>query len=117
MKSDSRFTAVRFFNNSIAGMSVRQSAYGREYVEMDINRINGDGYGTGEIPMGLGMNLMMNQAAMQGYAGLTESEKEHLIMRCRDAGSKEEMQRIVDEMAPGTDVRAIVDEEKDGKLF
>lgn len=105
------------FSNNIAGMSMGQPADGREYVEMDINRINGEGYGTGEIPLGLGMNLMMNQAAMQGYAGLTESEKEHLIMRCRDAKSKEEMQRIVDELAPGMDVRAIVDEEKGGKLF
>ena len=81
---------------------------------MDINGINGDGYGTGELPVGLGMNLMQNGAAMMGYAGLTESEKEHLIMRCRDARSKDEMQKIVDDLAPGTDVQAILDEEKDG---
>lgn len=84
---------------------------------MDINGISGDGYGTGELPMGFGMNLMQNEAAMRGYAGLTESEKEHLIMRCRDARSKDEMQKIVDDLAPGTDVQAIMDEEEDGKIF
>lgn len=78
---------------------------------MDFNGVSGEDYGISGVPMGLGMNLM-NEAAMQGYAGLTESEKEHLIMRCRDARSRDEMQRIVDELAPGTDVRAIVDEVK-----
>lgn len=44
-----------------------------------------------ELPVGFGMALAMNEQAMQGYAALTETEKEHLILRCRDAGSKEEM--------------------------
>lgn len=89
---------------------------------MDFNGVTGEGYGTGYgadgiLPMGLGMNLMMNEAAMQGYAGLSESEKEHLIMRCRDARSKGEMQKIVDDLAPGTDVQAIMNEEKDNRFF
>ena len=88
---------------------------------MDFNGVSGEGYGTGygagDIPLGLGMNLMMNETAMQGYAGLTEAEKEHLIMRCRDAKSKGEMQKIVDDLAPGTDVQAIMDEERDNRIF
>ena len=88
---------------------------------MDFNGVSGEGYGTGygagDISVGFGMNLMMNEAAMQGYAGLTESEKEHLIMRCRDARSRSEMQKIVDDLAPGTDVQAIMDEEKDNRFF
>ncbi len=88
---------------------------------MDFNGVSGEGYGTGygagDISAGFGMNLLMNEAAMQGYAGLTESEKEHLIMRCRDARSRDEMQKAVDELAPGTDVRAIMDEERDGRVF
>ena len=38
-----------------------------------------------ELPVGFGMALAMNEQAMQGYAALTETEKEHLILRCRDA--------------------------------
>lgn len=41
-----------------------------------------------ELPVGFGMALAINEQAMQGYAALTETEKEHLILRCRDAGSK-----------------------------
>ena len=41
------------------------------------------------------------------YAGLTESEKEDLILRCRDAKTKEEMQRIVDSLVQDTDVSAL----------
>ncbi len=86
---------------------------------MDINGISGEGLPMSAegIPVGFGMNLMRNEGAMQGYAGLTESEKEHLIMRCRDARSKSEMQKIVDDLAPGTDVEAIVDEERQGRVF
>ena len=40
-----------------------------------------------ELPVGFGVALAMNEQAMQGYAALTETEKEHLILRCRDAGS------------------------------
>ena len=88
---------------------------------MDCNGIDGESMATGSgsdgIPMGFAMNLMMNDGAMQGYAGLTEAEKENLLMRCRDAKSKGEMQRIVDDLAPGTDVRAIMDEEREGRFF
>lgn len=34
-----------------------------------------------ELPVGFGMALAMNEQAMQGYAALTETEKEHLILR------------------------------------
>lgn len=88
---------------------------------MDFNGVSGEGYGTGygagDISVGFGMNLLRNEAAMQGYAGLTEAEKEHLIMKCRDARSKGEMQKIVDDLAPGTDVQAIVDEERGDRIF
>lgn len=53
-----------------------------------------------ELPLGFGMALAMNEPAMQGYARLTESEKEQIILKCRDASSKEEMQKIVDSLVP-----------------
>lgn len=79
---------------------------------MDMNGITGDGFGMQDLPLGFGFALAMNEPAMKGYAGLTETEKEHLIMRCRDAKSKDEMQRIVDSLAPGTDVRAVMSKDE-----
>lgn len=85
---------------------------------MDIN-----GFGTGtipyggtataQLPIGFGMALAMNEAAMSGYAGLTEAEKEKVILRCKDAKTKEQMQEIVDSLVPGTDVREIYEEERE----
>lgn len=85
---------------------------------MDFNGISGDGLSSSEgIPVSFGINLVRNETAIQGYAGLTEAEKEHLIMSCRDARSRNEMQRIVDDLAPGTDVQAIMDEERENRYF
>ena len=43
-----------------------------------------------------------------GNAALTETEKEHLILRCRDAGSKEEMERIVASLVPGESAESVI---------
>lgn len=61
-----------------------------------------------ELSVGFGMALAMNEQAMQGYAALTETEKEHLIFRCWDAGSKEEMERIVASLVPGESVESVI---------
>ena len=66
------------------------------------------------LPIGFGMALAMNEAAMQSYAGLSETEKEHLILRCKDAHSKEEMQKIVDSLVPGESAEAIMKESAKG---
>ncbi|MBO5281977.1 MAG: hypothetical protein J6B43_02435 [Lachnospiraceae bacterium] len=65
------------------------------------------GYPFAQLPLGMGMALGMNERAMDGYAHLTESQKEQLIMRCRDARSKEEMQRIVNELVPEGNISAL----------
>lgn len=88
---------------------------------MDLNGLGGIGSaGSGysgslfsDLPVGFGMSLLMNDAAMQGYAGLTEAQKEAVILRCKDARTKAQMQEIVDSLAPGTDVQEILEEEKD----
>lgn len=66
-----------------------------------------------DLPLGFGMSLTMNEAALNGYAALTEAEKEKVIMRCKAARTKGEMQRIVDSLVPGTDVQEIMEEEKE----
>ena len=51
------------------------------------------------LPLGLSMALMMNERAREGYEGLTETEKEHIILKCKDAKSKAEMDKIVDSIS------------------
>lgn len=79
-----------------------------------------DGRGFLETGMGLrnlmstgyGVNPATKETAMEGYGRLTEAEKEQLLMQCRDARTEDEMKRVVDSMVPGTDVQAVVEEEK-----
>ena len=75
---------------------------------MDLNRMTPGGAPTSGIPMGLplgfGMGLAMNESAMKGYAELTETEREHIINRCKDARSKDEMQKIIDSLVPDGNV-------------
>lgn len=71
---------------------------------MEIENAGGMAEGTmgmTDIPLGFGFALAMNETAMRRYATLTETEKEHLILRCKDAKSKEEMQNIVNALADG----------------
>lgn len=74
---------------------------------MDFENSGNGGFPFNELPLGFGMALAMNERAMQGYAQLTESEKENIIMRCRDASSKDEMQKIVDSLVPDGNVNAL----------
>lgn len=85
---------------------------------MDIDGLNsggvaGDGLGMQDVPAGFGFALAMNEPAMRTYASLSETDKEHLLMKCRDAGSKAEMQRIVDSLVPDTEVGAVLEEERE----
>lgn len=61
------------------------------------------------LPLGLSMALMMNERAKAGYEGLSETEKEHLILKCKDARSKEEMDKIIDSIAPAEKIRDLFD--------
>lgn len=80
---------------------------------MDTNGFSAEGSALSDLPLGFGMTLAMNEGAMRGYANLTETEREHLIMRCRDARSKEEMQRIVDSLVPGETVQSMEAQKKE----
>ena len=74
---------------------------------MDFDGSPSDGFPFTELPLGFGMALAMNGAAMQHYAGLTESEKEKIILKCKDATSKEELRRIVDSLVPDGNVNSL----------
>lgn len=79
---------------------------------MDINNSINNGLGNEasplpDLPLGFGMALAMNVKAMETYSGLSESEKEQIIMKCRDAKSKEEMRQIVDSLVPDGNVNSL----------
>ncbi|MCM1542704.1 MAG: hypothetical protein NC121_15775 [Blautia sp.] len=83
---------------------------------MDINSASGVAPGTlgmTDIPLGFGFALATNEDAMKSYASLSETEREHLIMRCKDAKSRDEMQKIVDSLVSDADVSAIAQEERE----
>ena len=44
------------------------------------------------------------------YQNMTEAEREHLIMRCKDAKNTEQRQKVVEELAPDMDFRALAAE-------
>lgn len=52
----------------------------------------------GELPLGLAMGLSMNGDAMSRFGSLTESEKEDLIFKAKDAKTKDEMERIINSL-------------------
>ena len=83
---------------------------------MDVNGVSngyagggqsGDGSLLASLPLGFGMALATNERAMQHYAQMTESEKEQIIMKCKDAKSKAEMRKIVDSLVPDGNVKAL----------
>lgn len=51
------------------------------------------------LPLGLSMGLAMNVDALSEFGSMTEAEKEDIILRCKDAKSKAEMEQIVDSIA------------------
>ena len=50
------------------------------------------------LPLGLGMALAQNEAAMKRFESMTEPEKQALIARCRQVKSKREMQQLVKQL-------------------
>lgn len=73
----------------------------------------GDGFPFSQLSAGFNMALAANETARMRYQGLTESEKEDIILKCKDASTREEAQKILDELLPDGDV-ALLDERKDG---
>ncbi len=51
------------------------------------------------LPLGPGMALARTENVRTGYDGLSETEKEHIILKCKDAKSREEMEKIVNSYA------------------
>ena len=56
--------------------------------------------GFSNILLGLGIPLAMNDGVREGFEHLSETEKEHVILRCKDAKTKNKMNRILDGLSP-----------------
>ena len=61
-------------------------------------------------PVGLGPVLSREQMSPQGYNGMTETEKEHLILQCKDAKTADAKDRIVDALTSDMDAKALAEE-------
>ena len=51
-----------------------------------------------EIPLGLAFQMAMNEKAMAHFSAMSEKEQENTIERARNVKSKQEMERLVNEM-------------------
>lgn len=47
------------------------------------------------LPLGFGMALAQNEAAMKRFSSMTEAEKQAVIQRTQQVKSKSEMQQLV----------------------
>ena len=54
-----------------------------------------------ELPLGFGLALAGNEAAMERYATMSEAEKQAVLKRTREVRSKDEMRRLVSGLAEG----------------
>ena len=54
----------------------------------------------GNMPSALGIAVPMNDRVKADFDNLSETEKEHIILKCKDAKSKAEMDRIIDSISP-----------------
>ncbi len=50
------------------------------------------------LPIGFAMNMAKHKDALDAYNSLTEYEKEKVILECKDAKSKEDMEHIIDRL-------------------
>jgi len=54
------------------------------------------------VPIGFGMALAMNHAAMEAYAAMTEPQKQTVLSKAHNARSEKEMHDLVADLAGGT---------------
>ncbi|HHW25425.1 MAG TPA: hypothetical protein PK778_01230 [Bacillota bacterium] len=64
---------------------------------MDKNRLLSEG-----LPIGFGMALAMKPGGMEAFASLDDQKKEEYLNRAKNAKSKKEMQRIVEDLLRGS---------------
>ena len=56
------------------------------------------GEGAKDVPIGFGLSLAMNEAAMENYSRMTEAERKSWLSRAGQVQSKSEMERLVSQI-------------------
>ncbi len=54
---------------------------------------------SGNVPIGFGLALAMNEQAMEAYAKMTKEQKQSILNRAHQARSKKEIQSLVASIA------------------
>ena len=70
--------------------------------------------GFSNLPLGFGLGLVMDDRARQNYESLSEAEKEEIILRCKDAKSKDEMDKILNSISTPGDITGLLQEKSMG---
>lgn len=78
---------------------------------MDMNQYGGAGVPYPGFPMGAVPLALVNEPSLQGYENLTETEKEHLILQCKDAKTSDVVERIMDSSETDLDAKGLAEEE------
>lgn len=81
---------------------------------MDINEMpmNSVEYGGLTFPYGMSPILSLDTEIAGRNRVLTENEREHIIMKCKDAASKEEVKKILETEVPGESMQGLLDRDK-----
>ena len=78
---------------------------------MDSNRFSETSVPYAGQPLGKGLFQRPDgEPVFKNYSNMTETEREHLIMRCKDAKNLEQKERAMEELAPDMDFRALAAE-------
>ncbi|MBR5617677.1 MAG: hypothetical protein IKW50_05780 [Oscillospiraceae bacterium] len=52
-----------------------------------------------KVPIGFGMALAMNHAAMESYAAMTEQQKQEILSKAHKTRSEKEMHELINSIA------------------
>ncbi len=52
-----------------------------------------------KVPIGFGMALAMNSAALNAYSAMSEAQKQEVLSKAHNARSEQEMHQIVNSLA------------------
>lgn len=74
---------------------------------MDINEVPMNQYTFDAKTTGLEVAVALNEPVLEEHEDLTESEKEKIIMQCKDAKSKKEVDKIVNSKVPDGNVSSL----------
>lgn len=74
---------------------------------MDYSNLPLERYPMVDKAFGFGSILAMDELALKGSLGMSESQKEQIIMKCRDAKSEYEVESIVKAAVPNGGASAL----------